>query len=379
MRATCWPYYSTRGYTVDMFSKRIAIDLGHGQRPGLCAQAGHRINEPSVVAIDDRQQNCGHRRRSQGNARPHARLHYGLAALARRRHCRLPHHLGHDPPLHRQGLGRLPPVAARRHGLRPGRRHLHRAPRRHRRHPGRRRPRRLHHPRARGRGHRRRHPDRVRPPATWWSTSAAAPPRSPSFSLGGVVAQHSIRVGGNRFDNAIADYIRRTYGLAIGDRTAEIIKHADRLRPHAHPRQIHGNPRPRHRRRPAQDHPSAPTKSPAPSKTSSKKSSRPSASCSSKPRPSSAPTSSTAAWSSPAGEPAPKPRQNAHPSHRRALRGRRRAAPVRGPRHRHRPRQPRRIQAEPGSPSPYRQSSRPLIRQPGSQLPCQSGYLATPS
>ncbi|HSX00859.1 MAG TPA: rod shape-determining protein [Candidatus Saccharimonas sp.] len=44
------------------------------------------------------------------------------------------------------------------------------------------------------------------------------------LSLGGVVAQHSIRVGGNRFDSSIADYIRRTYGLAVGDRTAELIK-----------------------------------------------------------------------------------------------------------------------------------------------------------
>jgi len=44
------------------------------------------------------------------------------------------------------------------------------------------------------------------------------------LSLGGVVAQHSIRVGGNRLDSAIADHIRRNYGLAIGDRTAETIK-----------------------------------------------------------------------------------------------------------------------------------------------------------
>src|SRR6266536_1509553 len=44
------------------------------------------------------------------------------------------------------------------------------------------------------------------------------------LSLGGVVAQHSIRVGGNRMDSAIADYLRRTYGLAVGDRTAELIK-----------------------------------------------------------------------------------------------------------------------------------------------------------
>lgn len=44
------------------------------------------------------------------------------------------------------------------------------------------------------------------------------------LSLGGVVAENSIRVGGNKLDNAIADYIRRRYSLAIGDRTAEEIK-----------------------------------------------------------------------------------------------------------------------------------------------------------
>ncbi len=45
------------------------------------------------------------------------------------------------------------------------------------------------------------------------------------LSLGGVVAQNSIRVGGNKIDNAIADYVRRKYSLAIGDQTAEEIKH----------------------------------------------------------------------------------------------------------------------------------------------------------
>ncbi len=44
------------------------------------------------------------------------------------------------------------------------------------------------------------------------------------LSLGGVVAQHSIRVGGNKLDAAIADGIRRTHGLAIGAQTAEEIK-----------------------------------------------------------------------------------------------------------------------------------------------------------
>lgn len=44
------------------------------------------------------------------------------------------------------------------------------------------------------------------------------------ISLGGIVAAHSARVGGNRFDQAISDYIKRKYGLAVGDRTAEDIK-----------------------------------------------------------------------------------------------------------------------------------------------------------
>lgn len=44
------------------------------------------------------------------------------------------------------------------------------------------------------------------------------------ISLGGVVAAHSARVGGNRIDQAISDYIKRKYSLAIGDRMAEEIK-----------------------------------------------------------------------------------------------------------------------------------------------------------
>ncbi len=44
------------------------------------------------------------------------------------------------------------------------------------------------------------------------------------LSLGGIVTSTSMRVAGNKIDQAIADYIRRKYGLAIGDRTAEEIK-----------------------------------------------------------------------------------------------------------------------------------------------------------
>lgn len=44
------------------------------------------------------------------------------------------------------------------------------------------------------------------------------------ISLGGIVTSTSVRVAGNKMDTAIADYVRRKHGLAIGDQTAEEIK-----------------------------------------------------------------------------------------------------------------------------------------------------------
>lgn len=44
------------------------------------------------------------------------------------------------------------------------------------------------------------------------------------ISLGGIVASTSVKVAGNKLDQAISDYIKRNYNLAIGDRTAEEIK-----------------------------------------------------------------------------------------------------------------------------------------------------------
>jgi rod shape-determining protein MreB len=44
------------------------------------------------------------------------------------------------------------------------------------------------------------------------------------ISLGGVVYAKSERVGGDRFDEAIIDYIRRNYGMQISEPTAELIK-----------------------------------------------------------------------------------------------------------------------------------------------------------
>ena len=44
------------------------------------------------------------------------------------------------------------------------------------------------------------------------------------ISLGGLVYQGSVRVGGDKFDEAIINYVRRNYGMLIGEITAEHIK-----------------------------------------------------------------------------------------------------------------------------------------------------------
>ncbi len=44
------------------------------------------------------------------------------------------------------------------------------------------------------------------------------------IALGGIVVAHSVRVGGTKFDEAIASHIRRKYNLMIGERTAEEVK-----------------------------------------------------------------------------------------------------------------------------------------------------------
>lgn len=44
------------------------------------------------------------------------------------------------------------------------------------------------------------------------------------ISLGGIVSSTSVKCAGNKIDHAIADHIKKTFNLAIGDRTAEEIK-----------------------------------------------------------------------------------------------------------------------------------------------------------
>ena len=44
------------------------------------------------------------------------------------------------------------------------------------------------------------------------------------ISLGGIVANSSVKLGGNKYDDAIAEFIKKKYNLAIGERTAEEAK-----------------------------------------------------------------------------------------------------------------------------------------------------------
>src|SRR5438552_5396288 len=44
------------------------------------------------------------------------------------------------------------------------------------------------------------------------------------MALGGIVVADSLRVGGTKFDEALANYIRRKYNLMIGERTPEELK-----------------------------------------------------------------------------------------------------------------------------------------------------------
>ncbi|OGZ32126.1 MAG: rod shape-determining protein [Candidatus Niyogibacteria bacterium RIFCSPLOWO2_12_FULL_41_13] len=44
------------------------------------------------------------------------------------------------------------------------------------------------------------------------------------ISLGGIVVSKSVKVAGNKLDQAIADYIKKNFNLAIGEQTAEEIK-----------------------------------------------------------------------------------------------------------------------------------------------------------
>ncbi len=55
------------------------------------------------------------------------------------------------------------------------------------------------------------------------------------ISYGGIVSSHSVRIGGDQFDEDIIQYVRKKYNLLIGERTAEQIKIEIGYAPIEHP------------------------------------------------------------------------------------------------------------------------------------------------
>jgi len=48
--------------------------------------------------------------------------------------------------------------------------------------------------------------------------------KSAVISLGGVVVHSSVRVAGNKVDEAISNYVKKKFNLLIGETTAERLK-----------------------------------------------------------------------------------------------------------------------------------------------------------
>ena len=78
--------------------------------------------------------------------------------------------------------------------------------------------------RADGRGHRRRSSRSPMRPGSMVVDIGGGTTEVGVISLGGMVYAGSVRVGGDKFDEAIVNYIRRNYGMLIGETTAETIK-----------------------------------------------------------------------------------------------------------------------------------------------------------
>lgn len=48
------------------------------------------------------------------------------------------------------------------------------------------------------------------------------------LSLNGIVQKESIKLGGDKFDQAVVRYLRERYGLLIGEKMAELVKPGNR-------------------------------------------------------------------------------------------------------------------------------------------------------
>ena len=205
-------------------ARDLAIDLGTANTLVYERGARHRPQR----AVGDRAQQPHRRRARHGprgvaDDRPHARLHRRGAPAAQGRHHRLRDHAAHDPAA--AAAGRRQPVQpAAGRDLRAVGHHRGRAARRDRGGPA--RPARPRRSSSSSRWPRRSAPGSrsTSRSATWSSTSAAAPRRPRSSRSAASSRSQAVRVGSFDIDAAMQTYIRREYGIAIGERTAEEIK-----------------------------------------------------------------------------------------------------------------------------------------------------------
>ena len=218
----CFNYYTTTSHGSSM---DIGIDLGTANVLVYVRGKGIVLREPSVVAKDvstGRMLAVGEEARRCSGA-PQA--HSSDPAAARRRYRRLRSDRSDAVLLHQESHERPfvvvfdPQTKTARH-LRPGGDHERRRARRERCGETRRRARR-----------------RIIEEPMAAAIGAGLPIDGPSgnmvvdigggttdvavISLGGIVVSQSMRVAGNKLDEAIIRHIRRVYNLMIGERTAE--------------------------------------------------------------------------------------------------------------------------------------------------------------
>ncbi len=211
-----------------MFSSDLSIDLGTANTLIYVRERGIVLNEPSVVAIRNQGNQksvvgCRERRQAHAGAYPGQHLRHPSDEGRRdRRLQRLPRRCCSTSSTRCTRTAFLQPSAARA-DLRAVQVDPGRAPRDPRVGPRRRRPRGIPDRGADGRRHRRR-PAGRRGPGSMVVDIGGGTTEVGLISLNGVVYAESVRVGGDKFDEAIITYVRRNYGILIGEATAERIK-----------------------------------------------------------------------------------------------------------------------------------------------------------
>ena len=239
-------------------ARDLAIDLGTANTLVYARGQGIVLNEPTVIALNSRTQDVlamGHEAWQMIGRTPG--LHRRRAAAARRRDHRLRHHPAHDPPAARTGPASPGPTGPACSICVPSaitaveRRAVDEAARR----AGAAGAYLIEQPMAAAIGaglpiH--------EPLGNMIVDVGGGTTETAVISLGGIVALQAVRVGSFDIDAGIQTYVRREYGIAIGERTAEEIKITDRLGLSDRRRVQGRGPRPRSDERTAQDrHPVA--------------------------------------------------------------------------------------------------------------------------